>query len=1457
MKKNFYSIKKPKWGLIALFMTFCCLFANSAMAQNFPTSTATNDVLVWTGNVSSDWNNAGNWFVQSRATTGVAGTSLYPGQVDLDDWAYIPSNGANAPKIPTGVTITVGRTFVTNQYNATGGTLTIESGATLTVNAATVAPFSLNGGNVVNNGTITITTSSAGSTGFPVYGFICGNPSLLPTVPTEWSYSGSGSLSISLPNANLASSAAIVATGNSGTTTTPTNNANVTYRLALNNTSISFNQATLLGISAIRGVGGNNANKLIIDGAGLTLGTVGSPSIGSLIGLGGGTSVTVESGTTLTLNSAIGNLNSGIAGFSSSANATNFTNKGTINILGASTRSGIGLSTGASATASVFNINNEGLLNVNLNAVTVGHSAYNIGNGGGGTANAGSVINVNNTSTGVLTLKNTSTIVGTGNAIYCTTAGEGARSIFNNAGIINLEGTVYNFGTKTTINNNHIINSNSEMRSFTAINNNAGGSINFVKTADTANSKLVTFNGVLTSATASLGAIYTDGTNQYTVVVQKFTFGTTLSTNTLTSSDTASISTTSGTLTLVSGTGNATIAYTATAAVVDPPAAAIASFTASSAKGAISSSTPNSGTISTGTGSTYLTSLSSVGSSSATSVFSPGGSGKGVAEFNKYSWYYIYGTAKIDVSGNTTAGVDYDQLNNSVDYGGFDITNATLDVTGIYTPSGTLATPIDIMSTGTLAPLVGTFASVVGLTPGWSVVYSAPVGETIDPATSAPYVPARRDGGKVQLAYSGNPIVTQLSGDGSNTITQGCEGSTLTILGYKFTGATGVTVNGVALSGVTVVSDTRIDAVLPTGATTGLVAVTNASGTGSSAGNFTVVVNTNNVTTVSSALTYTWANNGQTYTASGTYTGTTTNCVTEVLDLTINAAFCVGATVGSATAGTDFKFYKDNKPTTAAFAGTQKLAAVTYFISSTPAGLLTDPRVAVTVTLTALVPAPAISSTESKNICKYIGTNNLVTFTAAPSAATLHSWTVPAGASIDGSATGSSINVNFFGASATPGLIGAVSVDAKNSLGCPSGKPKLLALTTKAPKAPKSVVLTYNAIVIKKGGNFVGDASKILTLTAIDESGTADHHVWTLPVGTTVVSGDENNDLVITVHLGNVIASNDPLVFSCTSFAGCASSTKTLSVARAEAGTPKAITLTDSELPLVLKITKLDAYTGALKTRMLTLTATENTKAGSEATSYKWVLPAQATTTATPVIGEANTYTSTLPTIQVNLANVTNETSFVFKVYGVNGNGTSLLSKDLTCTSAAPKAPAAIYRGDTGSGTLFTTYSTSCGVVTLSVPAVLGVTYSFTTSTAGVVIGAVVGNSVSIDFTTAPSALKSTVLLTARATTGTGFAEKSFTVKLGVCAGGKIEATEVVADDFSAKAYPNPSSDEFTIEASRKGANVKVYDMVGRLIENRQATATSVQVGRNYATGIYNVIVSQGTQVKTLKVIKK
>jgi len=46
--------------------------------------------------------------------------------------------------------------------------------------------------------------------------------------------------------------------------------------------------------------------------------------------------------------------------------------------------------------------------------------------------------------------------------------------------------------------------------------------------------------------------------------------------------------------------------------------------------------------------------------------------------------------------------------------------------------------------------------------------------------------------------------------------------------------------------------------------------------------------------------------------------------------------------------------------------------------------------------------------------------------------------------------------------------------------------------------------------------------------------------------------------------------------------------------------------------------------------------------------------------------------------------------------------------------------------------------------------------------------------------------------------------------------------------------------------------------MIGRLIEERQIQqAGLVEVGADYPPGIYNIIVTQETHVKTLRLIKK
>jgi hypothetical protein len=80
---------------------------------------------------------------------------------------------------------------------------------------------------------------------------------------------------------------------------------------------------------------------------------------------------------------------------------------------------------------------------------------------------------------------------------------------------------------------------------------------------------------------------------------------------------------------------------------------------------------------------------------------------------------------------------------------------------------------------------------------------------------------------------------------------------------------------------------------------------------------------------------------------------------------------------------------------------------------------------------------------------------------------------------------------------------------------------------------------------------------------------------------------------------------------------------------------------------------------------------------------------------------------------------------------------------------------------------------------------------------------------------------------------------------------------------FNALAYPNPFSSAFQLElntSSKAAVDLKVYDVLGRLIENRQwnaAEASEQEMGNNYPSGVYNIILNQGENVKTLRVIKR
>jgi hypothetical protein len=84
-----------------------------------------------------------------------------------------------------------------------------------------------------------------------------------------------------------------------------------------------------------------------------------------------------------------------------------------------------------------------------------------------------------------------------------------------------------------------------------------------------------------------------------------------------------------------------------------------------------------------------------------------------------------------------------------------------------------------------------------------------------------------------------------------------------------------------------------------------------------------------------------------------------------------------------------------------------------------------------------------------------------------------------------------------------------------------------------------------------------------------------------------------------------------------------------------------------------------------------------------------------------------------------------------------------------------------------------------------------------------------------------------------------------------------------VVNVFEALAYPNPFAENFKLDVktnSEANIQVRVYDMIGKLVEDKMINASDIQnfeLGSQYPSGVYNVIVSQESNTKTLRVIKR
>jgi len=90
----------------------------------------------------------------------------------------------------------------------------------------------------------------------------------------------------------------------------------------------------------------------------------------------------------------------------------------------------------------------------------------------------------------------------------------------------------------------------------------------------------------------------------------------------------------------------------------------------------------------------------------------------------------------------------------------------------------------------------------------------------------------------------------------------------------------------------------------------------------------------------------------------------------------------------------------------------------------------------------------------------------------------------------------------------------------------------------------------------------------------------------------------------------------------------------------------------------------------------------------------------------------------------------------------------------------------------------------------------------------------------------------------------------------------EVVATQKVVD-FSASVAPNPYQENFKIKlntTSDEPIQLMVYDMLGRIVENKTsdvALISNLELGNNYPAGVYNLIISQGEEIQTLRIIKR
>ena len=344
---------------------------------------------------------------------------------------------------------------------------------------------------------------------------------------------------------------------------------------------------------------------------------------------------------------------------------------------------------------------------------------------------------------------------------------------------------------------------------------------------------------------------------------------------------------------------------------------------------------------------------------------------------------------------------------------------------------------------------------------------------------------------------------------------------------------------------------------------------------------------------------------------------------------------------------------------------------------------------------------------------------------------------------------------------------------------------------------------------------------------------------------------------------GESIVDNSKLIPATTS-------TATLLALKALRPAAPKLMMLDLAVSSTLAVTDISKYIGT--NTPLTLVGTVS--ATSVATSFTWEIPSTIN-----VVSGSNLNSNT---IQVNFANYPAGVALSYLgIKAVNGFGESIvnnstlipattstatllkLAAGLPSTAAAPVGSLVICSNQASSVT-YTIAAAAAKASQYIITAPVGTTITGGTGNT-ITINAVAGAAFTVNYPNGFISVKPTQrTISIQSVNGFGVSLTNRVLSLtsNTCTITTAKTAKVaqLSTDFKVIAYPNPSTSVFNleIESSKVGVKtIQVYDMQGRMIENKQVNTNEVSIGSNYPSGVYNVIATQDANIKTLRLIKE